>query len=116
MSNLEMVKKILKEEGIISFYRGLIPSLFLTINPVIQFTIYEYMKNGILNLSGNLSSLNIIYISFVSKLITTLITYPILTIKTLFQANENKSNAEILSILNELVKSNGFSGLYKGNT
>ena len=43
-------------------------------------------------------------------------TYPILTIKTLFQANENKSNAEILSILNELVKSNGFSGLYKGNT
>jgi adenine nucleotide transporter 17 len=111
---MEMLRKILNEEGIGSFFKGVIPSLFLTINPVIQFTIYEYMRNSIINYKGGLSSLNIIYISFVSKLITTLITYPVLTVKTLFQANDKKTNAEIFVILNEMLKNEGMSGFYKG--
>ena len=110
-----MIKKMLNEEGASSFFKGLIPSLFLTINPVIQFTVYEYMRNSIMKIKGELSSLNIIYISFVSKLITTLITYPILTIKTLFQANDKKTNSEIFTILNELMKNEGLGGFYKGN-
>lgn len=110
-----MLKKIINEEGFGSFFKGLIPSLFLTINPVIQFTIYEYMRNSIIKIKGELSSINIIYISFVSKLITTLITYPVLTIKTLFQANDKKTNAEIIIILNQLLKNEGIGGFYKGN-
>jgi len=111
---MEMLRKMLNEEGVGSFFKGVIPSLFLTINPVIQFTIYEYMRNSIINYKGELSSLNIIYISFVSKLITTLITYPVLTVKTLFQANDKKTNAEIFAILNQVLKNEGISGFYKG--
>lgn len=106
---------ILEKEGISGFYKGLIPSLFLTINPIIQYIIYEYLRAKLVDASGNISSKNIIIISAVSKFITTLFTYPALTIKTLFQANEKKSAKEIKDLLVQMINQNGLLYLYKGN-
>jgi len=114
MTNLQMVLQIYKEEGIGGFYKGLVPSLFLTANPVIQFVLYEFLRVKLADLKGNISVFNIILISIVSKLITTLVTYPILTIKTLFQANEKRKNSEILEILTNLFHNEGVKGFYKG--
>jgi adenine nucleotide transporter 17 len=105
---------ILEQEGISGFYKGLIPSLFLTINPIIQYIFYEYLRAKLIDATGNISSKNIIIISAVSKLITTLATYPALTVKTLFQANEKKSAKEIKNLLVQMISENGFLYLYKG--
>jgi hypothetical protein len=110
----EMINIIYQEEGISGFFKGLFPSLILTINPVIQFITYELMKSKLLDSDGNLSGLNIIFCSIISKFITTIVTYPILTIKTLFQANEKESNKTIFKIILKLLSEEGIKGLYKG--
>ena len=105
---------VLEKEGLTGFYKGLIPSLFLTINPIIQYIIYEYLRAKSVDASGNISSKNIILISVVSKFITTLVTYPALTIKTLFQANEKKTAKEIKDLVVRMISENGPLYLYKG--
>jgi adenine nucleotide transporter 17 len=114
LTNWQMVKQILNEEGIGGFFKGVLPALILTCNPVIQFVIYETLRMKFLDSKGNISGLNIVIISIISKLITTITTYPILTVKTLFQANENKSNQDIINILKNLLKVEGLGGFYKG--
>ena len=38
---LQTVKKILREEGITAFYKGVLANLILVINPIINFVVYE---------------------------------------------------------------------------
>jgi len=109
-----MFWNIFEKEGISGFYKGIIPSLVLTINPIIQYIIYEYLRAKLVDSSGFISSKNIIIISAFSKFITTLITYPVLTIKTLYQANENKSAKELKDLLVQKINENGLIYLYKG--
>jgi len=113
-SNWEMIQHIYKDEGLSGFFKGLIPALFMTSNPVIQFVLYELLRVKMSNNLGEISGYNIVLISIISKYITTIITYPMLTIKTLFQANETKSNSEIIEILIKLFKEEGIGGYYKG--
>lgn len=111
-----MIKKMYFEEGIGAFFKGVLPAIIMTVNPMIQYMIYETLKQSFLDENGQLSSSNIIWISLLSKLVTTIATYPILTIKTLFQSNEKKSTREIINIILDMLENNGFSGLYKGIT
>jgi adenine nucleotide transporter 17 len=114
VTNMQMIQQMIKEEGVGAFFKGLIPSLFLTANPVINFIIYEMLRIRLIDSKGNISAVNIILISVISKLITTLVTYPMLTIKTLFQSNENRTNPEIFEILKKLFRDEGVKGFYKG--
>jgi hypothetical protein len=109
-----MLKIILNQEGLSGFYKGLIPSLFLTINPIIQYVIYEFLKERV-SKDGFISSASIIWTSALSKLITTLFTYPILSVKTLIQANEKKNPFEVLELLGKMIQEKGPLYLYKGN-
>jgi len=102
-----------KNEGITGFYKGLLPSLLMTTNPIIQFTLYEILRKKILNY-GELTRGGIVLISIISKLITTFITYPMLTIKTLFQANETKTDQQVFEVISNILKTDGSFGLYKG--
>ncbi len=68
----------------------------------------------LLDTIGNFSVMNIILISVVSKLLYTILTYFMLTFKTLFQRNESKSNREILDILAKLFENEGIRGFFKG--
>jgi len=108
-----MIKHIIKEEGIFAFFKGVVPSIIMTINPVIQYIIYEYLKIKFLHNDGTLSSGNILWISILSKFVTTLVTYPMLTIKTLFQSNE-KSTSDIIKVIEELILNKGIKGLFDG--
>jgi hypothetical protein len=115
MSNWEMMKKIYNEEGIDGFYKGIIPSLVLTLNPVIQFSLYEIMKDSFARSSTGLKTKHIAYISFISKFVTTVITYPLMTIKTMIQADDKKNSDEVLQYLYSIIKTEGLvNGYYKG--
>lgn len=108
------MKIIYNEEGIGGFFKGIYPSLALTVNPVIQFIIYEYLRIKCLDSNNEISGLNVIVISLISKLITTIVTYPMLIIKTFFQVNENKTNKEIYKIIYNIYNEKGCLGFYKG--
>jgi prenyltransferase beta subunit len=109
-----MIKKIYREEGLSGFYKGLIPSIVLTFNPVIQFTSYEFLKKRFTGINGKISNKNLVFVSLISKLITVLLNYPLLTIKTLYQANSKKKTTEIWKLILILVKKEGFFSLFKG--
>lgn len=109
-----MIKKMIKEEGPGAFFKGVLPAIVMTINPVIQYIIYETLRKQFLSTDGTISAGNIIWISLLAKLVTTFMTYPMLTVKTLFQSNDKKTSREIIYLINELLENNGFLGLYKG--
>lgn len=46
---LKTTKKMLQEEGLHSLFKGLEASLILVINPIIQFLIYEALKEKFSN-------------------------------------------------------------------
>jgi len=109
-----MIKKILSQEGVGGFYKGIIPSLFLTLNPVIQFTAYEVLRKSFSDIKGNITNKNILLISLISKIITILINFPLMTIKSIYQANSHLKSEEVWQLLVKMINEESFIGLYKG--
>ncbi len=114
MGNIGMIRKIYEEEGIGGFFKGIVPSLILTLNPVIQFTTYDLMKIFLQKRNGKLSPIDILIISLGSKFITILTNYPLITLKTLYMANCNKSSEEMWKLVCKLYKEEGLLGFFKG--
>ena len=111
MSILDHAKKIIEDSGIKGLWNGFIPGLILVSNPVINFVVYEKLKN-MFEQAGPLSSDKVFMISLASKFCATIVTYPILTIKT--KAFTDKSGKSTMTILNEFLKTQGYQGLYRG--
>ncbi|SJL01969.1 related to peroxisomal membrane protein PMP47B [Armillaria ostoyae] len=126
---LETVRGILAKDGIRAFWRGIGPALVLVMNPVIQYTVFEQLKNTLvarrtakLRLAGAvaataiLSDWDFFFLGAISKLIATASTYPYIVIKSRMQAGHSsalgyKSTLDgLLTILQE----EGIHGLYKG--
>ena len=51
-NTIQLIKDIYNNEGIEAFFKGIIPNLILIINPIINFVIYEAMKNVALKKYG----------------------------------------------------------------
>jgi hypothetical protein len=109
-----MIKKIINDEGVGGFFKGIVPSLILTFSPVIQFTSYEVLKNNLSDSNGKISNKNLVIISLLSKFISIFLNYPMLTFKTLYQSNSTLSNQEIIIIIKKVFYKEGIYGLYKG--
>ena len=43
----ETVERILRKDGAAAFWRGLGPALVLVVNPVLQYTVFEQLKNAL---------------------------------------------------------------------
>jgi adenine nucleotide transporter 17 len=41
---IAILKKMIKEEGIITLWKGMLASIILVANPIIQFVTYEWLK------------------------------------------------------------------------
>ena len=84
---------IYKEEGLLAFYKGVLPNMILVLNPIINYVVYEAMKKRLtLNGLKQASVLKIFIASSLGKILATLVTYPILTmrVKLQKQAGENE--------------------------
>lgn len=62
VSMKQAAQKILKEEGLIGFWRGILPALALVSNPVIQYTVFEKLKQQIEKAKKNLSALDFFFL------------------------------------------------------
>lgn len=126
-STLAMMLQIVKDDGVLALFKGLKPALILVTNPIIQYTVFEQLKNMILGLQGNQNAILAPSWAFllgaVGKLIATGVTYPYITLKTRkhMEGDKNlktkaetagKSEAKVSAI--EIIKKEGISGLYRG--
>lgn len=123
----ETLKNILAKDGIGAFWRGIGPALILVINPVLQYTAFEQLKNiliasrtaklraaGLATAVAILSDWDFFLLGALSKLVATSATYPYIVVKSRLQAGGAVKYKSSLDGLLTILKEEGVGGLYKG--
>ncbi|KAI8617213.1 mitochondrial carrier domain-containing protein [Chytriomyces sp. MP71] len=119
----QTIAKIYKEEGITGFWKGIIPALILVINPIIQYTTFEKLKDLLQQRrtakgQGALTGFDFFLLGALSKLAATSITYPYIVVKSRMQLKQSDNDKErynnVLDGIRKIIKNEGIKGLYKG--
>ncbi|KAJ3869653.1 peroxisomal membrane protein [Lentinula novae-zelandiae] len=114
---LETVQHILAKFGMKGFFRGIGPALVLVVNPVIQYSVFEQLKNVLasrrkLRRRGGLTDWDFFVLGAISKLGNVLY-YFHSVIKARLQAGATKYKSS-LNALATILRDEGIEGLYKG--
>ncbi|KAI0461702.1 hypothetical protein LJB42_004775 [Komagataella kurtzmanii] len=93
VNTLQAILYIFKTEGFKTLFSGLIPALFLVLNPIIHYTIFEQLKTLLVKTRKRaLTPLDALLLGAFGKLISTVITYPYVTLRTRMHL-QNAENA-----------------------
>ncbi|KAI5302370.1 hypothetical protein KEM56_000746 [Ascosphaera pollenicola] len=114
----EVLKELLHEGGLKALFAGVLPALVLVINPILQYSIFEQLKNLVAK-RRRVTPTDAFYLGAIGKLLATSITYPYITIKSrMHVASKEKDGAKksMNQTLKEIVSKEGWSGLYKGSS
>ncbi|KAK9159009.1 hypothetical protein Scep_005583 [Stephania cephalantha] len=131
------VQEVYDEAGVFGFWKGVFPTLIMVSNPSIQFMLYETMlkklrarrakrKEG----NSGVTALEVFLLGAVAKLGATVVTYPLLVVKSRLQAKQeteedkkhhykgwmillDKSTGTHDAII-KMIHYEGFSGFYQG--
>ncbi|CAK9442185.1 uncharacterized protein LODBEIA_P59280 [Lodderomyces beijingensis] len=110
------VRKMLRREGVASFWKGAIPSMFQVFQASLQITIYDQLKNYHIRgkkKSQQLHSWQYLYISATSKIFSSLIMYPAQVVKSRLQ--NSHGDLSILQVVKNLYfNEGGYAAFYKG--
>ena len=113
-------RRIYQADGIIGFYRGLVPSLFGVSHGALQFMAYEQMKKwrGAQGSTGQqlqLSNFDYLLFSGFSKIFAGSLTYPYQVIRARLQTYDaDKTYKSARDAVNQIWKQEGIPGFYKG--
>jgi len=126
----DTVKSIFLKDGLGAFLRGIGPGLVLVVNPIIQYTIFEQLKNvliqrrtarfrtatGATHVLAVLSDWDFFLLGAISKLVATGLTFPYIVIKSRLQAGSPNASKYKSSLdgLRRILREEGIEGLYKG--
>lgn len=110
--------KIATQEGLSALWNGMSASILLASNPSIQFMVYETIKRYFQQFfkSKELSGFIYFVIGAISKMVATVVTYPLQILQSRFRAGSKKSDhsKKITQSLLNIIRSEGFLGLYRG--
>lgn len=122
-----VVKEVYDEGGFLGFWRGVFPTLIMVSNPSMQFMLYETMLNKLkkrraLNKKNNngVTALEIFLLGALAKLGATVVTYPLLVVKSRLQAKQVTTGDKrhhyrgTLDAILKMIRYEGFYGFYKG--
>ncbi|KDN46810.1 mitochondrial carrier [Tilletiaria anomala UBC 951] len=114
-SFLSVAKDVYQQDGITGFWRGLKPSLVLTINPAITYGVFERVKNMVLTASGDakMTPGKSFLIGALSKTLATVVTFPYILSKIRLQAR-NTPYTGAIDVLTKIAKERGIAGWYQG--
>ncbi|KAG4301343.1 hypothetical protein PCANB_002311 [Pneumocystis canis] len=122
-NTFDAFQKMYRFEGVLSFYKGLTPSLIGVIHVAIQFPLYEFLKEifyiNILDLYQPLW-IRVIFASVISKMIAGSITYPHEVIRTRIQTQKHyKDSSKIqyrgmLHTFHRMYHEEGWRSFYSG--
>lgn len=114
-STLGTLRKLLREEGLRSLFAGVLPALVLVVNPILQYTIFEQLKNAVERRKGSVGPRDAFYLGAIGKLLATSITYPYITVKSRAHvASRDGPKDSMMQSLRRVVREEGWAGLYAG--
>lgn len=109
---LGVLLALLKNEGPQALFAGVVPALVLVINPILQYTLFEQMKNS-LEKKRRITPGIAFLLGALGKLFATSVTYPYITVKSQMHVAEGRKEG-VVQAINRVVKEEGYKGLYKG--
>ncbi|ETL39521.1 hypothetical protein F441_09386 [Phytophthora nicotianae CJ01A1] len=132
-----IAKEIYAEDGLMSFWKGFIPSLVLVSNPSINYTIFDKLKLQLQHSKmaasnakrvSSLTALEAFILAAIAKAVATIITYPVIRAKVLMQAQKKQiagqksshghhhaeMGTSMLQVLKRIGELEGPSGYFKG--
>ncbi|GER54457.1 mitochondrial substrate carrier family protein [Striga asiatica] len=121
------IQEVYGEAGVLGFWKGVFPTLIMVSNPSIQFMLYETFlkklkKQRLLSSKGanGVTALEIFLLGALAKLGATVVTYPLLVVKSRLQAKQNAGGDKrhqyrgTLDAILKMLRYEGFYGFYKG--
>lgn len=117
-SMVDGILKIYKNEGVKGYYKGLSPALLNVSQGALQFAIYDTLKNYINN-NDPLTTFQYLYSSAASKMVSTVVFYPLQILRSRLQAIPHDNNSLVnrktmISVSRDLIQNEGVKGFYKG--
>ncbi|KAL2360283.1 hypothetical protein RJZ56_006853 [Blastomyces dermatitidis] len=116
-STLATLMELLRKEGPAALFAGVLPALILVINPILQYTFFEQLKNA-LERRRRITPTDAFYLGALGKLLATTITYPYITVKSRMHVAVKEEKSGQKASLNEsmmrIVREEGWGGLYRG--
>lgn len=121
----QAARHIFEQDGLLGFWRGVIPALILVANPVIQYTVFEKLKSSMEKRQRALGAFDFFILgagtnqfNAVSKLCATSITYPYIVVKSRMHLKDSKDEKQryksIFDGLTKIFRNEGVAGFYKG--
>lgn len=105
---------LIREEGPQALFAGVVPALVLVINPILQYTIFEQLKNTI-EKKRRVTPTMAFMLGALGKLFATSITYPYITVKSMAHvAGRDGGKENMVQSMRRIIKEEGYTGLYKG--
>lgn len=113
-STLGTLLALLRDEGPARLFAGVMPALVLVINPILQYTVFEQLKN-MLERKRRVTPTDAFYLGALGKLLATSITYPYITLKSrMHVAGKDGPKENMLTTFRRIIKEEGYAGLYGG--
>ncbi|KAE8449220.1 hypothetical protein EG329_008387 [Mollisiaceae sp. DMI_Dod_QoI] len=113
-TSLGTLLALVKEEGPQALFAGVVPALVLVINPILQYTIFEQLKN-IIEKKKRVTPTIAFMLGALGKLFATSITYPYITVKSMAHvAGRNGEKENMMQAMRRVIREEGYTGLYKG--
>jgi adenine nucleotide transporter 17 len=113
-STFGTLMELLQKEGPAALFAGVLPALILVINPILQYTIFEQLKN-VVERRRRMTPKDAFYLGALGKILATSITYPYITVKSqMHVASKDGPKESLNGSLKRIIKEEGYTGLYKG--
>ncbi|KAI9815694.1 MAG: hypothetical protein M1827_002090 [Pycnora praestabilis] len=113
-STISTLISLFRDEGPLALFTGVLPALVLVINPILQYTIFEQLKN-ILEKRRRVTPTDAFFLGALGKLAATSITYPYITVKSrMHVASKNQPKDGMIDSLRRIMREEGLPGFYKG--
>lgn len=113
-STIGTFMELLHQEGPKALFAGVLPALVLVINPILQYTIFEQLKN-VLERRRRVTPKDAFYLGALGKILATSITYPYITIKSrMHVASKDGPKESLNGSLKRIIREEGYVGLYRG--
>jgi len=111
-STIGTLLSIIKDEGFMRLFAGVLPALVLVINPILQYTIFEQLKQS-LEKRRRVTPKDSFYLGALGKLAATSITYPYITVKSRAHVASGEKEG-MFNSFSRILREEGWSGLYGG--
>lgn len=114
-STIGTLLSMLKNEGPAALFAGVLPALVLVINPILQYTLFEQLKNAVERRRRVTPSVAFL-LGALGKLFATSVTYPYITVKSQAHVAGKEKNKDkgMTAAIRRIVSEEGYAGLYKG--